>query len=67
MAFGRKLEAAGVPLELQTYPGFIHGFLGFSEQVPEVAGAFDAIGRALASGLDMEEPDTVHGTVLVRQ
>lgn len=52
IAFGLKLRAAGVPLEIQTFPGFIHGFLGFSEQVPEVSKAFAVIGRAVALGLD---------------
>lgn len=55
-AFADKLRTAGVPLEVQTYPGFIHGFLGFSEQVPDVDYAFDAIGRALAIGLVGAEP-----------
>lgn len=57
LAFGDKLKAAGIPLELQTYPGFIHGFLGFGEQVPAVSIAFAAIGRALASGLNNPGPD----------
>jgi acetyl esterase len=52
LAFARKLHAASVPIEVLTYPGFIHGFLGFSEQVPEVSNAFQVIGRALAIGLD---------------
>ena len=50
-AFADKLRTAGILLEVQTYPGFIHGFLGFSQQVPDVDRAFDAIGRALAIGL----------------
>ena len=52
LAFARKLQAANVPLQVLTYPGFIHGFLGFSEQVPAVSDAFQVIGRALAIGLD---------------
>ena len=52
LAFAGKLQAANIPLQLLTYPGFIHGFLGFSEQVPEVSNAFQVIGRALAIGLD---------------
>ena len=56
LAFADKLRSAGVPLELQTYPGFIHGFLGFSEEVPDVDHAFDAIGRALAIGVGGTEP-----------
>ena len=55
-AFADKLRTAGILLEVQTYPGFIHGFLGFSEQVPDVDCAFDAIGRALAIGLVGAEP-----------
>lgn len=54
-AFGRKLQAGGVALEVQTYPGFIHGFLGFSEQVPDVSNAFNALGRSLALGLGQAE------------
>lgn len=56
LAFGRKLQSAGVPLEIQTYPGFIHGFLGFSEQVPDVSRAFDAIGSSLSNGLGAQRP-----------
>lgn len=52
VAFARKLQSANVPLEVLTYPGFIHGFLGFSDQVPEVSNAFQVIGRSLAIGLD---------------
>jgi acetyl esterase len=52
LAFGHKLQSAGVPLELLTFPGFIHGFLGFAEQVPDVDKAFAAIGQAVAVGLD---------------
>lgn len=55
VAFGHRLELADVPIEVQTYPGFIHGFLGFAEQVPEVANAFDKIGRAVATGLKRRE------------
>ena len=52
LGFARKLQAAMVPLQVLTYPGFIHGFLGFSEQVPTVSNALQVIGRALAIGLD---------------
>ncbi len=52
LAFAGKLQSAKVPLQVLTYPGFIHGFLGFSEQVPAVSNAFQVIGRALALGLD---------------
>lgn len=51
LEFAAKLRSGRVPLEVQSYPGFIHGFLGFSEQVPDVNHAFEAIGRALAVGL----------------
>ena len=56
LAFAAKVWSAGVAVEVQTYPGFIHGFLGFSEHVPDVDHAFDAIGRALAIGLDGAQP-----------
>lgn len=56
IAFADRLRSAGVPLEVQNYPGFIHGFLGFSEQVPDVDHAFGAIGRSLAIGLGGAEP-----------
>ena len=56
LGFARKLQAANVPLQVLTYPGYIHGFLGFSEQVPAVSDAFQVIGRALAIGLDGAGP-----------
>ena len=51
LAYGAMLSAAGVPLTLRTYPGFIHGFYGFADRVPAVADAFAEAGRALAAGL----------------
>ncbi len=61
LAFGRKLREAGVPVEIQIFPGYIHGFLGFSEQVPDVSNAFSVIGRALTVGLDQAEPRPATG------
>lgn len=51
LAFAGRLQTAEVPLQVLTYPGYVHGFLGFSEQVPAVSDAFQVIGRALAMGL----------------
>ncbi len=62
LAFAGKLQAAMVPREFLTYPGFIHGFLGFSEQVPAVCNAFQVIGRALALGLKAAASTANHQT-----
>ena len=60
LEFARKLQDADVPLTVLTYPGFVHGFLGFSEQVPEVSNAFQVIGRALAIGLEAAQSTRDH-------
>lgn len=35
LAYGRRLEAAGVPTTIDLYTGMIHGFSSFLDQVPE--------------------------------
>ncbi len=50
-AFAASLRAAGVPLETQVYPGFIHGFFGFAHRAPAVLDAFEQAGGAIASAL----------------
>lgn len=47
----RRLQAAGVPTRLSTYPGMVHGFWGHPEQ-------FDAAGESLA-----EIADFLRGTL----
>lgn len=46
-AFGRRLEAAGVPVTISRYPGVIHAFLGMLGAVAEARQAVDEIAAAV--------------------
>lgn len=52
IALAEKLEAAGTPVTLRIYPGYIHGFYGFADRVPAVTEAFHEAGDALRQALD---------------
>ncbi|ANW03874.1 alpha/beta hydrolase [Bradyrhizobium icense] len=47
--YAAKLRAAGVPVDLQVYPGMIHEFLRMGNVVADALQARVAIGQALAS------------------
>ena len=47
--YAARLRAAGVPVDLQIYPGMIHEFLRMGNVVADALEARAAIGRALAS------------------
>ena len=49
--FADNMSAAGVAVELRTYPGFIHGFFGFAHLAPAVLTAFEEAAGSLAAGL----------------
>lgn len=51
MAYGRKLRAAGVPVEEHHVPGTIHGFLNFGRVLPQVEPSIDALATALRDAL----------------
>ena len=51
VAYVEAMKAAGVEVQLVTYPGYIHSFYGFYAIAPVVMPAFDEAGAALAAGL----------------
>ena len=46
-AYAHRLDAAGVPVDLQRFDGVIHGFLGMEALVPEADTAMARIGAFL--------------------
>ena len=46
-AYGRALEAAGIPTTVKRYAGVVHGFLGQAAAVPEGGQALDQIAEEL--------------------
>jgi acetyl esterase len=51
MAYAKALEAAGVPVELQAYPGQAHGFVNFTHVLPVAVEAVAALGAKLGKAL----------------
>jgi acetyl esterase len=51
VAYARALEAAGVPVELKTYPGQAHGFVNFTHVLPVAVEAVAALGARLGKAL----------------
>jgi acetyl esterase len=51
VAYAKAMMEANVEVNMITYPGYIHSFYGFFEQVPAVAAAFEEAGAALSQGL----------------
>ena len=47
VAYADKLRAAGVPVELQVWPGVIHDFINMGRFLPEAAQAHTALAEAL--------------------
>jgi acetyl esterase len=50
-AYARKLEAAGVPVELRRYEGVFHGFFGMRDFMEPAQAAFDDVAKALREAL----------------
>jgi acetyl esterase len=50
-AYAERLRTLGIRAGYKRYPGMFHGFLGFPEQLPEAAQAFDDAGKALREAL----------------
>jgi acetyl esterase len=51
MAYAKALEAAGVPVDLQAYPGQAHGFVNFTHVLPVAVEAVAALGARLGKAL----------------
>jgi len=49
--YARRLEAAGVPVELRRYDGVFHGFFGMREFIEPAQQAFDDVTKALREAL----------------
>jgi acetyl esterase len=51
-AYARKLEAAGVPVELRRYDGVFHGFFGMRDLMEPAQEAFDDVAKAVRTALE---------------
>jgi len=51
VAYAQALEAAGVPVELKTYPGQAHGFVNFTHVLPAAVEAVATLGARLGKAL----------------
>ncbi len=51
VAYAQALEAAGVPVELKTYPGQAHGFVNFTHVLPAAVEAVTTLGARLGKAL----------------
>ena len=51
MAYAKALKAAGVPVELQAYPGQAHGFVNFTHVLPVAVEAVSTLGARLGKAL----------------
>jgi acetyl esterase len=51
VAYAQALEAAGVPVELKTFPGQAHGFVNFTHVLPAAVEAVTTLGARLGKAL----------------
>ena len=51
VTYAQALEAAGVPVELKTYPGQAHGFVNFTHVLPAAVEAVTTLGARLGKAL----------------
>jgi len=54
--YAERMASAGVPVEVRTYPGMLHGFTCFGAVVDAASEALDEAGRALRAGLATTTP-----------
>ena len=47
--YARRLEAAGVPVELRRYEGQVHGFVRLAALTPDAGRALDEISAAIGA------------------
>ncbi|MEK7862194.1 MAG: alpha/beta hydrolase, partial [Chloroflexota bacterium] len=50
-AYAARLRSAGVPVTHLDYMGMVHGFMGWSSEIPQARRAFDEIGAAMRAAL----------------
>ncbi len=52
VAYATRLRSSGVPVTHLDYEGMVHGFMGWSSELPQARRAFDEIGAAMREALD---------------